>query len=136
MHESTNKGEDKIIYRELCYVLNGLFFKIHNELGRFCREKQYSDALEKLLKINNLDYKREKELPVEIIENQRSNIVDFEIDGKILLDLKAKPAVRKEDYYQMQRYLQAGDYKLGLVINFRNQYLKPIRVIRNIRMHS
>jgi len=88
------------------------------------------------LKINNLDYKREKELPIEIIENQRSNIVDFEIDGKILLDLKAKPAVRKEDYYQMQRYLQAGDYKLGLVINFRNQYLKPIRVIRNIRMHS
>ena len=35
MHESTNKAEDKIIYRELCYVLNGLFFKIHNELDDF-----------------------------------------------------------------------------------------------------
>ncbi|MBI2097800.1 MAG: GxxExxY protein [Candidatus Vogelbacteria bacterium] len=52
------------------------------------------------------------------------------IEDKILLDLKAKPIVNREDYDQMQRYLQAGGYKLGLIINFRNKYLRPIRIIR------
>ncbi|KKS76566.1 MAG: hypothetical protein UV64_C0017G0010 [Parcubacteria group bacterium GW2011_GWC1_43_11b] len=138
MRESTNKfgSEDKIIHKELSFLVNGLLFKVHNELGRFCREKQYGDAFEKLLKNERVRYVREKELSVETIDNSRSNIVDFEIEGKILVDLKAKPVIRKDDYYQMQRYLQAGNYKLGLVINFRNQYLKPIRVIRIIRMNS
>ena len=35
-----------------------------------------------------------------------------------------------EDYYQLQRYLQISNIKLGLLVNFRNQYLKPIRVIK------
>lgn len=126
----TNDPNEKIIYKDLSYRLNGLFFKTHNELDRFCREKQYGDFLENLLREEKVDYQREKILPIEKIDNQRSNVVDFEIDGKILVDLKAKPMVTKEDYYQMQRYLQAGNYKLGLIVNFRSRYLKPIRIIR------
>ncbi len=131
MHANTTNGEqkEKIIYRELCYRLNGLLFKIHNELGRYCREKQYADALEKSLRESSLRFVREKALPLEQIDNQGTNRVDFDIEGKMLLDLKAKPTIVKEDYYQMQRYLRAVGYKLGLIINFRNQHLKPLRVI-------
>ena len=64
------------------------------------------------------------------VDNPRSNLVDFSVDSKVLLDLKAKPIVIREDYYQMQRYLQASGYKLGLIVNFRNRYLRPIRIIR------
>ena len=130
MMNHTNETNDKIIYRELSYRLNGLFFKVHNKLDRFCREKQYGDLLESLLQEEGVKYQREKPLPIEQIENQRSNIADFLIEGKIMVDLKAKPFVTKEDYYQMQRYLQTGEYKLGLIVNFRNRYLKPIRIIR------
>ena len=120
----------EILHKELSYKIAGLLFKIHLELGRYCREKQYGDALEKLLKKENIDFEREKELPIDIIDNQCANRVDFTVDNKILLDLKAKPLVLKEDYYQMQRYLQASNYKLGLIVNFKNRYLKPIRIIR------
>ena len=126
----SNDTNEKIIYKELSYRLTGLFFKVHNELDRFGRERQYGDLLESLLKEEKIKYQREKILPIDKIDNQRSNVVDFEIDNKILIDLKAKPMVTKEDYYQMQRYLQAGDYKLGLIVNFRSRYLKPIRIIR------
>ena len=126
----TNRVEDKIIYRDLSYQINGLLFKVHKKLGRFGREKQYGDLFEELLKEVKLSFIREQELPVEGISNLRTNIVDFCINNQILVDLKAKPFVTKEDYYQMQRYLQAGEYKLGLVVNFRNSYLKPIRIIR------
>lgn len=122
---------DKIILKELCYRVNGLLFKTHNELGRFCREKQYGDYFEKLLSQNSVGFEREKPLKVEGIDNERSNVVDFIIDNELLIDLKAKPMVTKADYYQMQRYLRATGHKLGLIVNFRNSYLKPIRVIRS-----
>ena len=41
--------EEKIIEKELSYKLGGIFFEIQNELGRFCRERQYADLLEKNL---------------------------------------------------------------------------------------
>ncbi len=120
----------EIIYKELSYKINGLLFKIHNELGRYCREKQYADAFEKLLKSENLSFEREKELPMKMIENRFTNKTDFVVDGKIVLEFKAKPFIMKEDYYQTQKYLQASKRKLGLIVNFRNKYLKLIRIIR------
>ena len=122
--------EEKIIHKELSYIITGLLFKIHTELGRYCREKQYGDALEKLLVTENISFEREKELPVDAIDNRFTNKVDFIVEDKVIIELKAKPIVQKEDYYQIQKYLQAGGYKLGLLINFRNKYLKPIRIIR------
>lgn len=122
--------EGKIIYKELSYQLNGLLFAVHNQIGRYGREKQYGDLLESLLADIGLKFKREFTLPVSGINNQRTNVVDFVIGDQILLDLKAKPIVMREDYDQMQRYLQSGKFRLGLVVNFRNKYLKPIRIIR------
>jgi len=122
---------EKIIEKELSYRINGLLFEVHNELGRFCREKQYGDYFEKLLINEKIEYEREKSLPLEVIDNQFTNIVDFAINKRLLIDLKAKSIVSKDDYYQMNRYLDASGFQLGLIVNFRNKYLKPIRVIRS-----
>ncbi|MBD3311030.1 MAG: hypothetical protein GF349_00855 [Candidatus Magasanikbacteria bacterium] len=50
--------ENKLIYENLTYKIRGLLFKIHNELGRLCNEKQYGDALEAKLKKENIHYKK------------------------------------------------------------------------------
>ena len=120
----------EIIHKELSYRINGLLFKVHNELGRYCREKQYGDAFAQLLKSESIDFEREKTVPMAMIENQNTNKTDFIIENKIILEFKAKPLILKEDYYQTQKYLQASGHKLGLIVNFRNKYLKPIRIIR------
>lgn len=120
----------EIIHKELSYLINGLLFKVHNELGRYCREKQYGDAFETLLKSENIDFEREKALPMEMIDNQSTNKADFIVRGEVVIEFKAKPIILKEDYYQTQKYLQASGHKLGLIVNFRNKYLKPIRIIR------
>jgi len=122
---------EKIVEKELSYEICGLLFKVHNDLGRFCREKQYGDYLEKLLVEEHIVFEREKELPLKEIDNQFTNIVDFVIKDRLLIDLKAKSIITKDDYYQMNRYLNASGVKLGLIVNFRNKYLKPIRVIRS-----
>ena len=36
----------KLIYPELSYKLNGIFFEVQNRLGRYSTEKQYADAVE------------------------------------------------------------------------------------------
>lgn len=127
---TNNTNNTNIIYPELSYKITGVLFKIHNEIGRFCREIQYGDLLETKLKEEKIKYEREKPLPIEGIENQFTNKVDFSIEDRILLEIKAKPVIVKEDYYQMNRYLNASGYKLGMLVNFRNTYLRPIRVIR------
>ena len=116
--------EEKILYKDLSYRINGILFKVQNELGRYSREKQYGDSFQKKLLENKVDFKREARI------SDSGNIADFIIEQVIVVELKAKPFVTKEDYYQIQRYLQSTGLKLGLLVNFRNEYLKPIRVIR------
>lgn len=51
-----NKGFSKIIFPELSYKINGILFEVHNNLGRHCNEQQYADAVEELLKRNDIKY--------------------------------------------------------------------------------
>lgn len=78
-----------------------------------------------------ISFKREEALPIEKIEDKFTNKADFVINDKLLIELKAKPFVTNEDYAQTHRYLDASGLKLGIVVNFRNKYLKPIRIIRS-----
>ena len=124
------RDKEKVIYPEFSYLLYGLCFKAHNQLGRFCNEKQYGDALEKLFKLNTIPYAREKGLEKSFEgEHPRRNIVDFLIDDLIIFELKAKRMLTREDYYQMKRYLVACKKKLGILVNFRQQSLSPKRVL-------
>jgi len=122
-------NKNKILYPDLSYKIYGLCFKVHNDKGRFRSEKSYADALESVLKENNINYKREFALPSSFKgEQSRRNIPDFIIEDKVILDIKAKRIITKEDYYQMRRYLEAGRKKLGIIVNFRQKYLSPKRV--------
>ena len=118
----------KLIEPELSYLITGYCFKTQKKLGRFAREKQYCDDFEETIKSAGLNFRREFEIQKLKPSSPTGNRVDFWVEG-ILLDFKAKPFITKEDYFQMQRYLEAADIKLGLIINFRNYYLKPKRII-------
>lgn len=129
------KDASKLLYPELSYLITGLCYQVQNKLGRFCKEKQYSDEFERLLINNKVGYKREIKLNKVKTGSPFGNQADFIIENTILIDFKAKKFVTKEDYYQMQRYLQCSGLELGLVVNFRNTYLKPKRIL-NTSMHS
>ena len=119
-----------ILYPELSYKICGLCFYIHNKLGRYRNEKQYADALEELLKERKIKYNREKALPASFSgEKSRRNIPDFIVDDKIIIELKTKPLILKDDYFQLRRYLVSYNKELGLIINFRQKYLYPKRIL-------
>ena len=119
---ATNKD---LILPELSYKVVGILYGVHNELGRYAREKQYGDALEVLFKEQNIPYKRE------IPFSSSGNRADFIIDDKILLEMKTTPTFTREHYRQIHNYLHQTGLKLGILVNFREVYLKPKRVIRS-----
>jgi GxxExxY protein len=128
----TNKKtiNEKVIYPELSYTLTGILFSTHNELGEYAREKQYGDVIERKLKEIKIPYKRE------IAISDSGNILDFIIDSKIALELKSVRIITKDNYRQIQNYLQQTGLKLGILVNFRSKYLKPVRIIRIDSFHS
>lgn len=126
------KSFSRLIYPELSYKITGILFIVHNELGRFCNEQQYADAIEEKLKKSKIKYEREKVLPPSFnAENEGRNKIDFFIENKIILEIKAKRMLIKENYYQVQRYLIAFKKKLGLLVNFRDKYIRPKRILNS-----
>lgn len=129
MLQIKNMKDDKILHRELSYKINGIFFRAHNNFGRFCRERQYCEELEKLFKESDISYEREYYIKTEKDKTNSGNVADFLIENKIILEIKAKDFISKEDYNQTKRYLHSSNIDLGLIVNFRNKYLKPKRVL-------
>ena len=127
---STIRQKDKVLYPELSYLINGLCFKVHNKLGSFLGERQYGDALENIFRTNNINYTRESGLPVSFEgEQNRRNVTDFIIDDKIILEIKAKNMITRDDYYQIKRYLISAKKELGILVNFRRKTLQPKRIL-------
>ena len=121
----------KLLHQDLTYKINGVCFKAHRELGRFCRERQYCDKLKELLKDAGIGYEREYELTKLNKASPMGNRVDFLIEHIIILDIKAKKFITEDDYIQMLRYLHAANIELGIIVNFRHTYLKPKRVLNS-----
>ena len=107
-----DKGEKRILYKELSYEIVGSCFGTQNELGRYAREKQYGDLLEKKLKERGLSYEREKFISKTGVDANRA---DFIVENTIIVEIKAKPFLTREDYYQLLRYLEFANLPLGML---------------------
>jgi GxxExxY protein len=121
-----------IVYEQECSKIYGLLFKIQNELGTSFQEKHYQRAFENILIKNNIPYKREISLEVKCEGKLLGKFfADFIIYDKILLEFKCTPNITQDHIKQVLRYLQSLNLKLGLIVNFRNYPLKPIRVLNS-----
>lgn len=126
--------QNDLVYKDLSFKIVGLLYTTHNDLGKYCNERQYADKLEGLFKANNISYQRELVLPPSFSsEMQGRNKIDFVIDNKIILELKSKRRIERADYYQLQRYLRAFDKKLGILVNFRQKNLAPKRILNSAK---
>lgn len=112
----------KLVYPELSYLLMGLFYKIHNELGPSYQEKHYQRAIELKLKKNDLKYTREKAIELPYEDGSLGKFyADFIIEDKIIIEVKKSKFIIQENTRQLYRYLKATGLRLGLIINFGRQ---------------
>lgn len=114
--------KEKVLYADESFAIAGVCFYCQNKLGRFAKEKQYGDLIEQKCRELNILFKRE------LVAS--SNRTDFVLFDKILVEIKAKPFLSKEDFNQVQRYLDILDLNLGLLVNFWSRSAQPHRILR------
>ena len=119
-----------LVHKELSYKLIGILFKVYNELGGGYQEKYYQKAIALELKNNSIKFK--EQLLVDLKYNQEKigkYYIDFLIDNKIVLEIKATPVFYSRDIKQVIAYLKATGLTLGILAGFSKYELKFRRIL-------
>ena len=122
----------ELVYPKESYILNRIFFDIQNDLGTKFQEKHYSRAFESHLIKKNIPYQKEVLINIYYQDQFLGRFfVDFIIWNKIIIELKATPINKSEYLKQIQRYLEAKNMKLGLLVNFGIRPIKTLRILNS-----
>lgn len=93
------------------------------------KETIYQKALAEELKIKNLTVEREKQLSIYHLGKKVGIYTpDLIVNGAIVIELKSKPFLHREDIRQFWYYLKNSEYKLGFLINFGEHY--GVKIVR------
>ncbi len=117
-------------YKDITEKIIGAAMKVHATLGNGFQEVIYQRALAIEMKYANLSFEREHNMKIyyrnEEIGERR---VDFFVEQKIMVELKA--IIQLEDVHlaQAKNYLEAYNMEIGLLINFGNTSLQFKRLI-------
>lgn len=124
-------------YQELTGRIIGAATEVHSHLGSGFQEVVYQRALAIELDIRKIDFVREMEMPLKYkgfdIGIRR---VDFFIEEKIMLEIKAVIQLENVHLAQAINYLEAYGMEIGLLINFGSPSLQFKRVMKPQRNHS
>jgi GxxExxY protein len=118
-------------HSELTGKIIGCAMEVHRTLGNGFQEVIYQRALAIEMAQQSLNFSREHEMVIHYkgveIGTRR---VDFFVDGKIMLELKA--IIQLEDVHLAQaiNYLEAYGMEIGLLINFGSRSLQFKRVTK------
>jgi GxxExxY protein len=106
-------------YSDITEKIIGCAMKVHRELGSGFQEYIYQRALEIELRKALVKFTREYEMPIYYQgEKIGMRIVDFFVDDRIMIELKAVIDLNDVHLAQGLNYLEASGHEVGLLINF------------------
>lgn len=112
-------------YSELTGKIIGCAMEVHNELGNGFQEVIYQRALEHEMNLQGISFDREFEMPIFYKEKPiGTRRVDFLVETKISVELKALTKIESVHLAQAINYLEAYNLEVGLLINFGNNRLE------------
>lgn len=110
---------------EIGRAVIGAAIEVHRELGPGMLEAVYEQALIHELGLHGLRAVRQAEIDViykgVVIKGHR---LDLLVEGSVVVELKSISAVVDLHKAQVLSYLRAGQFPLGLLINFNKKLLK------------
>jgi len=105
---------------------------VHRTLGNGFQELIYQRALEIEMNLAKLNFAREMEMPIFYRDIQiGTRRVDFFVENKIMVELKALITLEKVHLAQAKNYLEAYKIPIGLLINFGSNELEFKRIFKN-----
>lgn len=119
-------------FKEITEKIIGAAMKVHAALGNGFQEIIYQRALEIEMEEMGVHFKREFEMPI-YYKGKEIGLrrVDFFIEEKIMVELKAIIQLENVHLAQAKNYLEAYNMQVGLLINFGSISLQFKRLENN-----
>lgn len=127
----SNSINEKYPESELTSKIIGCCMEVHKILGNGFQEVIYQRALAIEFNRQYINFSREHEMDIYYKdENIGTRRVDFFVEGKVMLELKA--LIHLEDVHLAQaiNYLEAYGIGIGLLVNFGAKSLEFKRVMK------
>ena len=106
--------------------------RVHSALGNGFQEVIYQKALQIEMELTGLRFARELEMLIFYRDHQiGTRRVDFFVEDKIMVELKAIILLEEVHLAQAMNYLEAYKMEIGLLINFGAKSLQFKRVHNN-----
>lgn len=119
-------------YEDLTHKIIGCAMQVHRILGNGFQEVIYQRALAIEFQFQGLEFEREKEMDIFYRDfDIGKRRVDFFVENKIMVEIKAKSELNDSNLNQAMNYLEAYNMKIGLLINFGANSLQFKRVHNN-----
>jgi len=120
-------------FKEITEKIIGAAMKVHAALGNGFQEVIYQRALEIEMEEYGLKFAREFEMPIYYKGRKvGERRVDFFVENKIMVELKAVIQLENVHLAQAKNYLEAYNMQVGLLINFGSPSLQFKR-LENIK---
>lgn len=124
-----NKVND-FLYEKESYLIRGACFEVWKEFKGMFKESVIDKALTVALEARGLKVESQKRIDIYFKQKKVGTYVpDKIVNDIILLELKSKSFLTKQDIEQFWKYLKGSKYKLGFLINFSSTKLTIKRVV-------
>ena len=109
---------------EITQKIIGAAMRVHSTLCNGFQEVIYQRALAIEMTLAGLHFEREFNMPIFYRNNQiGQRRVDFFVEDKIMVEIKAVTQLEKVNLAQAKNYLEAYNMEIGLLLNFGSQSL-------------
>lgn len=117
-------------HEALTHNIIGSAVEVHKTLDNGFQEVVYQRALAVEFRLRNILFQREMEMPLFYKgENIGTRRVDFFVEGKIMVELKAIIQLEEVHLAQALNYLEAYNMETRLLINFGHKSLQYKRLL-------
>lgn len=112
--------------------MQGIFMDVRKNFGPGHKEIVYQNAVAEELTCGGIQFEKEKNIKIyspktgKVMGNYR---VDFLVEDKIIVELKAVDIIPKNFIDQIYSYLKNSKYELGYFVNFKSPKLYIRRII-------
>jgi GxxExxY protein len=120
MEQYPEAVENKILYKQECYEIQGAVYEVYREMGCGFLEAVYQECLHKEFLCRNIPCQPLVDLTLSYkgIRLNQLYRADFICYEKIIVEIKAVKEVGDIHRAQVFNYLKATGIRLGLLVNF------------------
>lgn len=112
-------ASDTYLHSDLTDGIIKCYFHVYNSLGFGFLEKVYENAMK--IELEKRGFKVECQKPITVLFEGcvvGEYFADMVVNDLVILELKASESLTQKHQYQLQNYLKATKYEVGLLLNF------------------